>query len=93
MGGKVPGARRISPAPQSEPARIRSTDGVAKGRETCVEPTYTFSCPPQEGGYSASEAREELIQGRRRNPNGGPSRRADFHARGLATRAVLENGS
>ncbi len=31
---------------------------VAKGRETCVEPTYTFSCPPQEVGYSASEARK-----------------------------------
>ncbi len=30
----------------------------AKGRETCVEPTYTFSCPPQEVGYSASEARK-----------------------------------
>ncbi len=79
MGGPVSGARRISPASQSEPAgicpapfvpgfpplcggNVRRTKGArgcrAKGRETCVEPTYTFSCPPQEVGYSASEARK-----------------------------------
>ena len=28
----------------------------AKGRETRVEPTDVYSCPPQEGGYSAREA-------------------------------------
>ncbi len=33
---------------------------------------------------------QKLIQGRRRTPNGDHHRRADFHARGLATRAVLE---
>ncbi len=79
VGGPVSGARRISPASQSEPAgicpapfvpgfpplrggNVRRTKGArgcrAKGRETCVEPTYTFSCPPQEVGYSASEARK-----------------------------------
>ena len=31
---------------------------VAKGRETRVEPTDVYSCPPQEGGYSAREARK-----------------------------------
>ena len=36
--------------------RRRAGDARAKGRETHVEPTDVYSCPPQEGGYSAREA-------------------------------------
>ena len=43
------GARRRTEAPSSGGC-------PAKGRETRVEPTDVYSCPPQEGGYSAREA-------------------------------------
>ena len=66
VGGRVPGARRISPASHSEPAdeslAVGATLVVARGRfaqpragRPHVEPTDVYSCPPQEGGYSASE--------------------------------------
>ena len=53
-----------------------------------MEPTDVYSCPPQEGGYSPRGASYRRIEGGRRTPNGVPERRAELHARGLATRAA-----
>ena len=59
-GGPVPGARRVSPASQSEPAGHPPSTSEASARGMLqpragrphVEPTDVYSCPPQEGGYS-----------------------------------------
>ena len=64
VGGQVPGARRVSPASHSEPAR-RLLDGDAEPRagRPHVEPTDVYSCPPQEGGYSPRGASYRRIEG------------------------------
>ena len=97
-GGRVPGARRISPASQSEPAGIPSVGATLvvailtgmpqprAGRPAWSRQTSTPVRRRREA--TAREKPEKLIQGRRRTPNGDPHRRTLFHARGLATRAA-----
>ncbi len=46
----------------------------------------------REGEATARVKPQKLIQGGRRTPNGVPKRRAELHARGLATRAASGNG-
>ena len=103
LGGRVPGARRISPASQSEPAGIPSVGATLvvailtgmpqprAGRPAWSRQTSTPVRRRREA--TAREKPEKLIQGRRRTPRANLS--APFEnrrGRSTAHRSAAERG-
>ena len=64
----------------------------AKGRETSRGADRRLPTPAARGRLQRARSPLGRIQGGRRTPNGDSGRRAELHARGLATRAVSGKG-
>ena len=88
----------FAPFAKRKGARDGARNAVERGMQPRagrphVEPTDVYSCPSQEGGYSARGARKGESKEGGAFRRVSPKRPAADQARGLATRAATGSGS